>query len=276
MQGDQKPIQAFCFHSEHLCRPASRRASTWPGSPPLSRAPGTRADGHPHIAGAALCDPAPSEPGGRGEEVRTRQQGPRGAVTVALPGRRRGSRLGHDPPPRRWRPRELSARANRPPRGDGGAGRTAGGHGTRAWGHAHSGGWLGPGGSPQPGGARSQGREVGCAGGGTHGRTGEGGTLGPELGPGARRPPGTPSPEPRARSGGPRAASASTHGLRMPAPAPALALTRRTHARARAGPARSVLRPPSVCPSAPQPRLRVTSQCMSPAHPGGGPSGAGS
>lgn len=198
-----------------------------------------------------------------------------GRAPRAPPGLTAGAR---PPLPRRWRPREPSARANRPPRG--GAGRTAGdaGLGARSfWG----------GGSvreeaPGRGGAstlRPGGEALTRKGGGLRRRWdarpgGGGGTLGPELGPGTRRPPGTPSPEPGARSAerGTCAASASTRGLRIPAPA----LTRRTHARARAGPARSVLRPPSVSPSAPQPRLRVTSQCRSPAHPGGGPSGAGS
>lgn len=210
MQGDQKPIQAFCFHSEHLCRPARRRTSTWPGSPPLSRAPGTRADRHPHIAGAARCDPAPSEPGGRGEEVRTRQQGPRGAVTVALPGHRRGSRLGHDPPSPDAGVPGSPPRARTGPRGEVRGAR----RGTRAWGHAHSGGVARSGRKPPAGvgrarsgrgGRRSQGREVGCAGGGTHGRAGEGAhsVRSSVLGPAARPAPQAPNPEPGARSGGP-------------------------------------------------------------------------
>lgn len=76
------------------------------------------------------------------------------------------------------------------------------------------GGWLGPGGSPRPGwgehaqaggGGRSQGREVGCAGGGTHGRAGEGAhsVRSSVLGPAARPAPQAPNPEPGARSGGP-------------------------------------------------------------------------
>lgn len=240
MQGDQKPIQAFCFHSEHLCRPASRQTSTWPSSPLLSRAPGTRADGHPHIAAASRCDPPPSEPepGGRGEEVRTPQQGPRGTVRVAHPGHRGGSRLGHDPPLRHWRPREPSAREPAPA-GEQRCGAHGGGRGRRAWGALILGGGsaregvLGRDGAERaqsgasmlsPGGARSVRREVGCSGGGTH----AGGSGG--LAPGTRRPRRIPRPEPRVPP-------ASTRGLRIRAPA----LT--------AGPARSVLRPPSVCPS---------------------------
>lgn len=131
-----------------------------------------------------------------------------GRAPRAPPGLTAGAR---PPLPRRWRPREPSARANRPPRG--GAGRTAGdaGLGARSfWG----GGSVreeapGRGGAstlrPGGGGARSQGREVGCAGGGTHGRAGEGAhsVRSSVLGPAARPAPQAPNPEPGARSGGP-------------------------------------------------------------------------
>lgn len=194
MQGDQKPVQAFRFHPEHLRRPARRRTSTWPGAPLLSRAPGSRAAGHPHIAAAAR---RPSAIGAWRERRAENSE----------PGRRGGSRPGHPrrhrspaSPPRASRPRggTEAPGARRGPRGRGRAARPGRGGAGRAQAGAST---------PRPGRARSE--EGRPAAPGRDARPGGGGGGGRALGPRGS------VPRPAARAD-PRAATPGRAALALP------------------------------------------------------------